>query len=194
MLKADKHDAVQSVASDTPRQEVVQLFPYDPLWPQRFEQEKLRIRGALADRALLIEHAGSTSIPGIVAKPVIDIILAVPKAANEAAYVPALEGVGYWFRVREPDWFEHRLMKRDEPAVNLHIFPSRCSEIGRMLLFRDWLRVDTGDRTLYAATKETLARQEWKRIQDYADAKAPVVADIMTRAAAWDAAGRPTCS
>jgi GrpB-like predicted nucleotidyltransferase (UPF0157 family) len=161
----------------------IALADYDPEWPRLFEREAARIRQALGDRVLLLDHAGSTSVPGLAAKPVIDLVLAVADSADEEAYVPALEAAGYVLRIRERDWFEHRLFKGPETNVNVHVFSVGCDEIDRMLLFRDWLRENQSDRALYEGAKRKLARQEWKHVQDYADAKNAVVAEIMTRAA-----------
>jgi GrpB-like predicted nucleotidyltransferase (UPF0157 family) len=154
----------------------------DPRWPDQFAREESRIRGALDGRALAIEHVGSTSVPGLAAKPVIDIVLLVADSADEPAYLPALESVGYHFHLREPDWFEHRLLKAMEPSVNLHVFTIGCDEVARMLAFRDHLRGNPDDRTLYESTKRRLAAQPWDTVQDYADAKTDVVRDILTRA------------
>ena len=115
------------------------LVEYDPKWVLRFEREAHRIRAALGTRALLLEHAGSTSVPGLVAKPIIDIVLAVPDSSNEDDYVPALEAEGYLLRIREPDWYEHRMLRKTDPSVNLHVFSADCPEIDRMLAFRDHL-------------------------------------------------------
>ena len=160
------------------------LVDYDPEWPRIFRGEAERIRGALGGRALRIEHVGSTSVPGLAAKPVVDVVLAVVDSADERAYVPALEAVGYVLRIREPEWYEHRLFKRpDAPVgINLHVFCDGCPEIDRMVLFRDHLRADETDRELYERTKRELARREWKYTQNYADAKGAVVAEIVTRA------------
>ena len=121
-------------------------------------------------------------MPGLRAKPIIDIVLAVPDSTDEDAYVQRLVGVGYEFVLREPDWFEHRLLKRVDPKVNLHVFSTGSSEIARMLAFRDHLRVNEGDRLLYESTKIALAEREWPTVQDYADAKSDVVTEILTRA------------
>jgi GrpB-like predicted nucleotidyltransferase (UPF0157 family) len=160
----------------------VELAEYDPEWPRLFEREAERIRGALGDRVLLLEHAGSTSIPGLVAKPRIDIVLVVADPADEPAYVPPLEAAGYVLRVREPDWHLHRVLKGPEFPVNLHVFPPDCAEVERMLRFRDHLRSDEADRELYATTKRELAAREWRYTQDYADAKSEVVEEILARA------------
>src|SRR5947207_11233689 len=105
------------------------LVDYDPEWPQRFAREAARIRAALGPAALLLEHAGSTSVPGLAAKPIIDIILVVPDTTDEDAYVPALEAAGYVLRMREPDWYEHRLFRERETNVNLQVFSSGCEEV-----------------------------------------------------------------
>ncbi len=160
----------------------IELVDYDPAWAEQYAREEQRVRAALGERALLVEHVGSTSVPGLCAKPIIDIVLAVADAADEARYVPALEARNYVLRIREPDWFEHRLLKGPDVNVNLHVFSAGCSEIERMLRFRDWLRVHPDDRELYADTKRLLARQNWEFVQNYADAKSKVVAEIMARA------------
>lgn len=131
-----------------------------------------------------IEHAGSTSVPGLAAKPVIDIVLVVADSADENAYAPALESAGYVLRIREPDWFEHRLFKGLDPETNLHVFSEGCSEIDRTLVFRDWLRANPADRDLYERTKRELASQEWEHIQNYADAKTAVIGEMLARARA----------
>ena len=160
------------------------LVDYDDAWPARFEREAQLIRDALGERALVVEHAGSTSIPGLAAKPIIDIVLAVPDSSNEDDYVPALEAEGYELRIREPDWYEHRVLKRGEPSVNLHVFSAACVEIDRMLAFRDHLRVNEADRDLYEQTKRELGARHWEYVQDYADAKSEVVEAIIARALA----------
>ena len=125
------------------------LADYDPRWPAMFDREASRIRGALASLAIRVEHVGSTSVPGLAAKPIIDIVLAVPDSADEAAYAPALEAAGYVLRGREPDWHEHRLFKGPEADVNLHVFTAGEAEVDRMVLFRDWLRSHDDDRHAY---------------------------------------------
>lgn len=165
-----------------PYAQKVVVVDYDPAWPALFAREAARITAALGPRVLLLEHAGSTSVPGLPAKPIIDMVLAVPDSADEAAYVPALEAVGYVLRIREPDWFAHRLFKGPDTAVNLHVFSQGCSEIARTLAFRDWLRANPADRDRYAAAKRELAARDWKFVQHYADAKTPVIQAILARA------------
>jgi GrpB-like predicted nucleotidyltransferase (UPF0157 family) len=158
------------------------LAAYDPGWPQLFEREAERIRTALGELALRIEHAGSTSVPGLAAKPVIDVVLVVADSAEEEAYVPPLEAAGYVLSIREPDWYEHRVFKGPDTNVNLHVFSQGCPEIDRMVVFRDWLRRNESDRQLYERAKRELADKEWKYTQNYADAKSAVVEDIIARA------------
>ena len=121
-------------------------------------------------------------MPGLAAKPIIDIALEVPDSTDEAAYVPALEEAGYVLRIREPEWFEHRAFKGPDTNVNVHTFSRGCEEFDRMLLFRDRLRSNPADRALYEAAKRELASREWRFVQEYADAKSEVVEEILRRA------------
>ena len=177
-------EQIRAVSVGRPPQEYREIVhaEYDPEWPDWFEQAAAQIRTALGDSALEIHHVGSTSVPGLMAKPFIDIDLVVADTTDEEAYVPKLQAAGYVLRVREPDWFEHRMLRGYEPPVNLHVFPPECPEVERMLLFRDWLRTNDADRELYARTKRELGAQEWKYVQNYADAKTAVVEEILARA------------
>jgi GrpB-like predicted nucleotidyltransferase (UPF0157 family) len=159
------------------------IVDYDPQWPRFFVREADRIRSVLGKRVLRLEHVGSTSVPGLVAKPIVDMLLVVSSSADEAAYVPALEAAGYVLRIRETNWYEHRMFKGPDTEIHLHVFSSGCPEIDRMLLFRDWLCSHPADRELYARTKQDLAKKEWKYGQNYADAKTGVVDEILARAA-----------
>jgi GrpB-like predicted nucleotidyltransferase (UPF0157 family) len=161
----------------------IEILDYDPAWPRLYEQEATRIRGVLGNRVVRLEHAGSTSVPGLPAKPIIDIVLEVPDSGDESAYVPDMEAAGYVLRIREAGWFEHRVFKGPGSNINLHAFSAKCAEVDRMLRFRDWLRVNTADRIRYADTKRELAARNWKYMQQYADAKTAIVLDIMRRAA-----------
>jgi len=157
------------------------LADYDPEWPRLFEREAERIRGALGDKALQIEHVGSTSVPGLAAKPVIDIVLVVADSADEGSYLPPLEAAGYVLRIREPDLDEHRMFTRPDTRIHLHVFSQGCGEIGHMVDFRDRLRENESDRELYERIKRDLARKEWKYVQNYADAKTEVIGQILAR-------------
>jgi GrpB-like predicted nucleotidyltransferase (UPF0157 family) len=162
----------------------IHLAPYDPGWPALYEREAARIREALGARVRLLEHAGSTSVPGLSAKPVIDIVLAVPDSADEDAYVPDMVAAGYRLTIREPDWYEHRLFKGPDTNINLHTFTEGSPEIRRMLAFRDRLRRHPEELAAYEATKQDLAGRTWAFVQDYADAKGVVVEEIIARALA----------
>ena len=162
----------------------ITLVEYDCAWPERYCALDQDIRRALGGAALQIEHVGSTSVPGLAAKPIIDIVLAVADSAQEDAYVPPLEAAGYALRVREPDWYEHRMLRGDGKDVNLHVFSAGCPEVERMLRFRDRLRSNAADRELYAAAKRELAARDWRHVQDYADAKTDVIDEIVARASA----------
>jgi GrpB-like predicted nucleotidyltransferase (UPF0157 family) len=177
-------EQVRAAAVGAPPREYQEIVvaDYDPKWLQWFEEAAERINNALGDKVLDIHHVGSTSVPGLAAKPLIDIDLVVADTTDEEAYVPKLEAAGYVLRVREPDWFEHRMLRGYDPPVNLHVFPRECPEVERMLLFRDWLRTNDADRELYARTKRDLGAQEWKYVQNYADAKTAVVEEILKRA------------
>ncbi len=161
---------------------LIELAPYDATWPLQYEREAEHVRATLGDRALRIEHVGSTSIPGIAAKPIIDMLLVVANSSDEASYVPSMEEQGYTLRIREPDWYEHRLLKGPSANINLHVFSAACPEIQRMIGFRDHLRADAADRELYQRTKQALAARRWKYVQEYADAKTQVVEAIIARA------------
>jgi GrpB-like predicted nucleotidyltransferase (UPF0157 family) len=178
----DEQILAASVGEPPPEYRQVVLAEYDPWWPVLFEEAAERIRGALGDAVLQLDHVGSTSVPGLAAKPLIDINLVIVDTTDECAYVPKLEAAGFVLRVREPDWFEHRMLRAQDPPVNLHVFPPGCEEVERMIAFRDWLRANEDDRELYARTKRELAAKEWKYVQNYADAKTAVIAEIMGRA------------
>jgi GrpB-like predicted nucleotidyltransferase (UPF0157 family) len=159
----------------------IELCDHDPEWAAQFREQAVRIRDALGARASRIEHVGSTAVPDLIAKPVIDIALEVPDSADEGAYVPELATLGYVLRIREPDWFEHRFLHGHRPRVNLHVFSADCPETERMVRFRDRLRTNPADRDRYAQAKRELAARDWEYMQDYADAKTSVIDDILAR-------------
>jgi GrpB-like predicted nucleotidyltransferase (UPF0157 family) len=165
----------------------IRILDYDPEWPRRFEVIAHEIRSALRNNALRIEHVGSTSVPDLAAKPIIDILLAVADSSKESDYIPCLETYGYVLHIREPEWYEHRMLTGFENQVNLHVFSEGCEEIDRMIRFRNWLRASPADRELYARTKLALAQQEWEYIQNYADAKSEVIEAILSRMQASNA-------
>ncbi len=188
-LDSDDELAAATIGPLEPYAVKVVIEDYNPSWPGWYCEEEAAIRAALGALVLRIEHTGSTSVPGLAAKPVIDILLVIPDTTDEVAYVPALEGVGYTLRIREPDWYQHRcLVRRVEDgapwSVNLHVFSPELGapEIERILTFRDWLRTHDEDRAYYERTKRELAQHDWMFVQHYANAKSDVVEEILRRA------------
>lgn len=157
------------------------MAEHDPRWAARYESERGRIVAALGDRVLRIDHIGSTSVPGLAAKPIVDIDLSVADPDDEAAYVPDLERAGYVLRVREPG---HRMLRTPERDVHVHVCPLGSDWEQRHLVFRDRLRANPDDRQLYENVKRSLAGRTWSDMNDYADAKSDVIAQIMSRALA----------
>lgn len=165
---------------EPPRDRIL-IVDYDPDWPARYLITAERIRAVLGAGVLSIEHVGSTAVPGLAAKPIIDINLVVADSSREEAYVPPLERVDFHLVVREPSWFEHRMLRGSVPAVNLHVFSPGCLELDRMREFRDRLRNNSDDRLRYELTKRRLAEREWAHVQEYADAKRTVIDEILSR-------------
>lgn len=157
----------------------ITIADYDPAWPDRFEQHARLIRAALGAAALCVEHIGSTSVPGLAAKPIVDVLLVVSDSGDEVAYLPALEEAGYQLRVRESNAHEHRIVRTPERDVHVHIYSVGCPEIDRYFAFRERLRQNEADRVRYEHTKRTLAAQSWPDMNAYADAKSDVIESII---------------
>ena len=155
---------------------------YDSTWPERFHREAANVRAALGGAALAVEHIGSTSVPGLAAKPIIDILLVVEDSGDETSYLPALEEAGYVLRVRERDFHEHRMLRTADKGVHLHVYSPDSPEVDRYLLLRDRLRENDEDRELYDRIKRELADGDWPTMQHYAEAKTEVVEGIISRA------------
>lgn len=163
-----------------PEHRVIVLVAYDPAWPARFAAERDTIVRALGQTAVRVEHVGSTSVPGLTAKPVVDVLLTVPDVEDEQGYVPALAVAGYELRVREPG---HRMVRTPTLDVHVHVYTDGSAGAQEMLTFRDRLRTSATDRELYARTKAELARRDWPTMNHYAEAKTAVVREILGRAA-----------
>jgi GrpB-like predicted nucleotidyltransferase (UPF0157 family) len=166
------HGAPESVS--------VLLGAYDPAWPQRYRWLDERIRAVLGDLALHLEHVGSTSVPGLAAKDVIDIDLTVADPDDEASYVPPLEAAGWRHVVREPWWHGHRMLSKDQPRANLHVFGPDSPELVRHRMFRDWLREHPDDRERYQRAKRA-AVPGGGTVMDYNRRKQDVIRDIYDR-------------
>ena len=164
----------------------IRIVDYDPAWPSKFDAHARIIHGALRGSIVRVEHVGSTSVPGLAAKPIVDILVAVPDSANESAYLPQLEAAGYILRVREPDWNEHRMFRTFDRDVHIHVFSAGCSEIQRNLTFRERLRASAEDRRRYEQVKRELAAQNWPDMNAYARAKTEVIESILAAAQAGE--------
>ncbi len=169
----------------------ISILDHDPNWRTRYETHAKVIAEVLAGVALRIEHVGSTSVPELSAKPIVDMLLVVKQSGDEDSYLSKMEAAGYVLRVREPDFHEHRMFRTPDVDVHIHVFSSQSPEIDRMLIFRDRLRTDAQARQLYEQTKRELATRSWPDVTAYADAKTEVIEGII---AAAQAAGSPRVS
>lgn len=160
----------------------IRIVDYDPEWPERFERERERIAWALGPLARRIDHIGSTAVPGLAAKPIVDIQVSVPDVEDEPSYLDALLAAGYRHRVREPG---HRMVRTPGRDVHVHVCDVGGGWEHRHLLLRDWLRLDPVDRESYQRLKRELARADWADMNEYADAKGPLIAEMTRRAEAW---------
>ena len=163
----------------------IEVIDPDPDWPRQYDALAGRIREALGWRVLQLEHVGSTAVPGLPAKPVIDIDLTVADPGREQDYVPALEAAGFRLRIREPWWHGHRVLRADEPPCNLHVFGFDSPELVKHRIFRDWLRGNPGERDRYAAAKRRAASEAnaaGEHVMQYNARKQQVIRDIYHRA------------
>jgi GrpB-like predicted nucleotidyltransferase (UPF0157 family) len=163
----------------------IEVADPDPAWPRRYDRLAARIRKALGWRVLQLDHVGSTAVPGLAAKPVIDIDLTVADPGRERDYVPALEAIGFRLTIREPWWHGHRMLQADDPPCNLHVFGVDSPELIRHRIFRDWLRGNPGDRDRYAAVKRqaaAAANAAGEHVMQYNARKQHVIREIYHRA------------
>jgi len=159
------------------RREIV-IVDYDPEWPIRFLAHRDRVARALGSMARSIEHIGSTAVPGLGAKAIIDVLVAVQNPDDES-HVPGMQSAGYHLRVREPG---HRMFRSFEHDVHVHVWRNTDPEISRYLRFRDRLRVSPDDRRAYEQLKRDLATRPWDDMNQYANAKSLLIEDILARA------------
>ncbi|AJT42945.1 GrpB family protein [Psychromicrobium lacuslunae] len=155
------------------------LNEYDPSWPEQFDLHRVRVSDALGATALLIEHIGSTSVPGLAAKPIIDILVVVSDITAEEDYLDQLLAAGYRLRVREPG---HRLVRTEQLDVHIHLLETADPAIEDYLLLRDQLRNAPADREQYERVKRDLLSQDWPDMNSYAEAKTTVIEEIKARA------------
>jgi GrpB-like predicted nucleotidyltransferase (UPF0157 family) len=160
----------------------IEIVDYEPAWAEKFQTHANAIAEALCAAALRIEHIGSTSVPGLAAKPIIDILVVVADSADEDAYLPRMEVAGYVLRVREPDFHEHRMFRTPARDVHVHFYSPDSPEIERLLTFRDRLRQDPDARRCYEEAKRELATQPWADMDAYAEAKTGVIERIIAAA------------
>jgi GrpB-like predicted nucleotidyltransferase (UPF0157 family) len=163
-----------------PAPETVTIVAYNPEWPRRYQDLSTQIRAALGEVALSTEHVGSTSVEGLAAKDVIDIDLVVADPRAEDGYVPPLERLGYVLVVREPSFYQHRMLRLAEPRVNLHVFGPDGPETVRHRMFRDWLRAHPEDRARYEEAKRA-AVPGGGTVMAYNRRKEPVIREIYDR-------------
>jgi GrpB-like predicted nucleotidyltransferase (UPF0157 family) len=163
----------------------IEVTDPDPAWPRQYDDLAGRIREALGWRVLQLEHVGSTSVPGLAAKPVIDIDLTVADPDRERDYVPPLEAVGFRVVRREPWWYGHRVLCADEPRCNLHVFGFDSPELVKHRIFRNWLRGNPRERDRYAAAKRQAASEAnaaGEHVMQYNARKQQVIREIYRRA------------
>jgi len=180
----EEYLAAVTIGDRQPLNDQIWLAAYDASWPSKYAWAAEKIRSSLTDNTHVLEHVGSTSVPGLAAKPIIDMVLGVADSTDEGSYVPSLQEIGFELRTREPHWYEHRLLRfiSGDMHWSLHVFSAECEEIDRMLAFRDWLRTHAADRQKYEGVKRELAARTWRHMQNYADAKSSIVREILGRA------------
>jgi GrpB-like predicted nucleotidyltransferase (UPF0157 family) len=163
----------------------IEVTDPDPAWPRQYDDLVGRIREALGWRVLQLEHVGSTAVPGLAAKPIIDIDLTVADPGREQDYIPALVTIGFRLVIREPWWYGHRALRADEPFCNLHVFGFDSPELIKHRIFRDWLRGNPGERDLYAAAKRQAAAESnaaGEHVMQYNARKQRIIREIYHRA------------
>ena len=159
----------------------VGLHSYDARWAEDYLDHRHRILDALAAVDIGVEHIGSTSVPGLAAKPIVDIVVVVPDITAEEDYLDELLAAGYELRVREP---RHRLVRTPARDVHIHLYGRGDPAVDEYLLLRDHLRTDADDRALYESVKRSLISRRWDDMNDYADAKSDIILTIKARARA----------
>jgi GrpB-like predicted nucleotidyltransferase (UPF0157 family) len=184
VVPTDEEIASYRVLAHVP--EPVVVAPYDPGWPAAYDEVRARLVAALGERVLGVEHVGSTAVPGLHAKPVIDVDLTVADSAREEEWLPDLEEAGFVLRVREPEWEQHRLVRLGSPYANVHVWSPGAQEPQRHVAFRDWLVAHADDRAAYADLKCALGERGFTDAMQYNNAKSGLVYDLYERIFAAD--------
>jgi len=168
------------------RTRAYEVVSYDPVWVERFDEESARVAAALGDQVARIDHVGSTSVPGLAAKPTIDIQVSVRSLEPRDAYVPALQALGYR-TVLDPTAPDHEYASRDVDgarAYQIHLCPAGSRWERRHLAFRDWLRTHPEDAGAYAALKRELAEEHPNDVFTYTDRKGTFIRSVEAKALA----------
>ena len=155
-------------------------------WPRAFEEMRSRLAEVLGDE-VRIEHVGSTSIPGIAAKPIIDIQVSVPDIEDERAFVPGIESLGLALRAREPD-LAHLYFRNNPRTVQIHVCQFGSKWERDHLLFRDYMRAHPERARQYEALKWSAADTYRDDRIAYTEAKGPLIEGVLADAEEW--AGR----
>ncbi len=181
-LESTPQQMINAVVGQFPvTRDAVTVVAYDETWPAQFEYHASRLRKKLGHHAIRVEHVGSTSVPGLSAKPIIDIDVLVASAEDESSYMPPMQELGYRIVIREPWWHGHRMFIDESGAVNLHVWPDGAGEPIRHILFRNWLRTHSDDRARYAQSKTTLSREFEDEPDRYNLAKNAVIDSIYAK-------------
>jgi GrpB-like predicted nucleotidyltransferase (UPF0157 family) len=169
--------------------EAVEIVPYDPAWPARFEVERARIAAALGDLALEIHHIGSTAIPGLDAKPIIDTMVAVHRLDDTVDCIAPLQALGYAF-IDYPQNVDRRFFRKGKPRTHhLHIVEAGSRSLIEHLAFRDALRADADLRREYQDLKRALRTKYEHDRAAYSESKGAFVEKVLAR---WRSLGLET--
>lgn len=161
----------------------IDVVAYDPAWPERFDRESERVRRVLGDKVMAIEHFGSTAVPGLAAKPIIDFCVVLEDQAMASEAVDQLEELGYQV---SKDWDKRTVLRRtaaDGQSFNLHLgWPETLPGVRGNLAFREYLRDTPSMRERYATVKREAAEEVPDDVEGYYEAKNPIIEELMERA------------
>jgi GrpB-like predicted nucleotidyltransferase (UPF0157 family) len=159
---------------------------YSPAWPGLFEEEKRLLETVVPAGVGVIEHVGSTSVPGLAAKPIIDIMIGLHDFSTVDALVPAIVALGYEYIPKYEDVMPYRRYFRrmlgEAHTHHIHMVATGTEFWDRHLLFRDYLRANPDASDRYASLKRMLAEREWNDMNDYAAAKTDFIRGIENEA------------